>query len=120
MFEQPFNFVRNINHGKHIVLFYEEPDYARMILFEFIKSGLGQTERCVYVSEENIEIVKREMYDAGINIHDFIKNELLIIHQIQQIPNLAASRIPQIAFERFAQITSHPWTKEDQQNRKHF
>jgi hypothetical protein len=95
-------------------LFYEEPDYARMILFEFIKSGLGQTERCVYVSEENIEIVKREMYDAGINIHDFIKNELLIIHQIQQIPNLAASRIPQIAFERLAQITLHPWTKEDQ------
>ena len=114
MFEQPFNFVRKISHGKHIVLFYEEPEYARMILFEFIKSGLSQREHCVYVSDENIEIVKREMSDAGINIHDFIKNTLLLIHQI---PNLAPSRIPQIAFERLEQVTLHPWTKEDQPDR---
>jgi hypothetical protein len=85
-----------------------------MILFEFIKSGLSQREHCVYVSEENIEIVKREMSDAGINIHGFMKNELLLIHQI---PNLAASRIPQIALERLVQITLHPWTKEDQPDR---
>jgi hypothetical protein len=42
MTEQPFNFVRKVKHGKHIVLFYEEPEYARMIIFEFIKSGLTQ------------------------------------------------------------------------------
>src|SRR5215467_7536033 len=114
MFEQPFNFVRKISHGKHIVLFYEELEYARMILFEFIKNGLSQREQCVYVSEENIEMVKREMSDAGIDIHDFIKNELLLIHQI---PNLAASRIPQVAFDRLPQITLHPWTKEAQPDR---
>jgi hypothetical protein len=114
MFEQPFNFVRKVNHGKHIVLFYEEPEYARMILFEFIKSGLSQREQCIYVSEEDKEIVKREMSDAGINIHEFIKNNLLLIHQI---PNLAVSRISQIALERLAQITLHPWTKEDQPDR---
>jgi len=34
------------------------------------------------MEEENIEIVKREMSDARINIHNFIKNNLLLIHQI--------------------------------------
>jgi hypothetical protein len=110
MFEQPFNFVRKVKHGKHIVLFYEEPEYARMILFEFIKSGLNKGEHCIYVSEEDKEIVKREMSDAGISI----KNDLLLIHQI---PNLATTGISQITLERLSQITLHPWTKEDQPER---
>ena len=52
MFERPSHFVRKVERGKHIVLFYEEPEYGRMILFEFIKSGLIKGERCIYVSEE--------------------------------------------------------------------
>jgi hypothetical protein len=114
IFEQPFNFVRKVKQGKHIVLFYEEPEYARMILFEFIISGLSQRERCIYVSEEEKEAVEREMSDAGINVNQFTKSELLSIHQI---PNLAAQQIPQITLERLAQITVHPWTKEDKPER---
>src|SRR5215467_981827 len=110
MFEQPLNFVRKLKHGKHIVLFYEEPEYARMILFEFIKSGLNKGERCIYVSDEDKEIVKREMSDAGINVDQFTKNDLLSIHQI---PNLAAEQIPQITLERLAQITVYPGTKKE-------
>ena len=114
LFEQPFNFVRKVKHGEHIVLFYEEPEYARMILFEFIKSGLNKGEHCIYVSEEDKEIVKMEMSDASINVDEFIKNDLLLIHQI---PNLATTGIPQITLERLTQITLHPWTKEDRLER---
>ena len=110
MFEQPFNFVRKVKHGKHIVLFYEEPEYARMILFEFIKSGLNKGEHCIYVSEEDNVAVKREMSDAGINVDQYTKSDLLSIHQIA---NLAAQQIPQVTFERLAQITVHPWTKQE-------
>ena len=110
MFERPSNFVRKVERGKHIVLFYEEPEYARMILFEFIKSGLNKGERCIYVSDEDKEIVRREMSDAGINVDQFTKNDLLSIHQI---PNLAAEQIPQITLERLAQITVYPGTKKE-------
>ena len=85
-----------------------------MILFEFIKSGLNKGERCIYVSEEEAEAVKREMSDAGINVDQFTKNDLLSIHEI---PNLAAQQIPQITLERLAQITVHPWTKENKPER---
>lgn len=114
IFEQPFNFVRKVKHGKHIVLFYEEPEYARMILFEFIKSGLIQGEDCTYISEEDRETVKREMSDAGINVHEYIKNDKLLIHQIS---NLATAQIPRIALERLAQVTLHPWIKADEPER---
>jgi len=85
-----------------------------MILFEFIKSGLNKGERCIYVSEEDKEAVKREMSDAGINVDQFTENDLLSIHEI---PNLAAQQITQITLERLAQITVHPWTKENQPER---
>ena len=35
--------MRKVKPGKHIVLFYEEPEYARMILFEFIKGVHDRT-----------------------------------------------------------------------------
>ena len=85
-----------------------------MILFEFIKGGLIQKEQCLYVSEEDNETVKREMTDGGIQVDEFIKNDLLSIHQIL---NLSSPQISQIPLERLAQITLHPWTKKDQQGR---
>lgn len=85
IFDQPLNFVKQVGQGKHIVLFYEETGYARMILFEFIKNGLLNKERCVYISEEDVDIVGREMSGAGINTEEYIKNELLLVHQFQNL-----------------------------------
>ena len=114
-FEQPLKFVRNVRRGKHIVLFYEEAEYARIILFEFLHSGLIQKERCIYISEEETESVKREMYDAGISIREFLNNGLLLVHQI---PNLADySNIPSPELERLSQFVSDPRTKNGQPDR---
>jgi hypothetical protein len=114
-FDQPLSFVKKVRHGKHIVLFYEEPEYARIILFEFLKSGLDQKERCIYISEEEPESVKREMSDAGINIEQSMKNELLFLHQV---PNLSGNaRIAPDALERLSQFALHPWTKYDHPDR---
>ena len=109
-FKQPLKYVRNVGRGKHIVLFYEEAEYARMLLFEFLNSGLIQKERCSYISEEGTESVKREMYDAGISTHEFLNNGRLLVHQI---PNLADHpHIPPLELETFAVgITSRD--KED-------
>jgi MEDS: MEthanogen/methylotroph, DcmR Sensory domain len=100
-FNQPLKFGRNVRPGNHIVLFYEEAEYARMLLFEFLKGGLIQKERCSYISEEEAESVKREMNDAGIGTHEFLNNGQLLVHQI---PNLADHpHIPPM----------HPWTKKN-------
>jgi hypothetical protein len=65
LFEQPLDFVHDVKEGQHIVLFHEELEYAKMISFQFIKNGLAQ-KKAVYVSEEDVEQVKREMADSGI------------------------------------------------------
>jgi hypothetical protein len=115
IFDQPINFVRKVNHGEHIVLFYEELEYARMILFEFIKSGLGQREQCIYISEENTEAIKREMADSGIDTNKFMKNGLLYIHQVPGLKDYSPGS--EIDIQRLTQIILSNKAEVDQPDR---
>jgi hypothetical protein len=85
LFEQPLNFVHQIDEGKHIVLFYEELEYAKMISFQFIKSGLVHKKDCSYLSEEEVESVKREMSDSGIDVKKLTQNNQLNIYQVSSL-----------------------------------
>lgn len=85
LFEQPLNFVHRVEEGKHIVLFYEELEYAKIISFQFIKSGLVHKEDCSYLSEEEVEAVKREMSDSGIDVNAYVDNNLLHIYQVPSL-----------------------------------
>jgi hypothetical protein len=87
LFQQPLNFVHGIEEGKHIVLFYEELEYAKMISFQFIKNGLAHHKDCSYVSEEEEEAVKREMLDNGIDVKKFTQNNQLHIYQVTSLTN---------------------------------
>ena len=82
LFEQPLNFVHQIDEGKHIVLFYEELEYAKMISFQFIKNGLVHKKDCSYLSEEDVEAVTREMADAGIGVNKYVQDHQLHIYQV--------------------------------------
>jgi hypothetical protein len=84
-FEQPLSFVHRIEEGKHIVLFYEELEYAKMILFQFVKSGLLDQKDCSYLSEEGEELVKRDMSDSTIDVKKFTHNDQLHIYQVTSL-----------------------------------
>jgi hypothetical protein len=55
--------------------------YARVISFQFIKSGLEDKKMCTYLSDEDVETVKREMADNGIDTNKFTMHGLLHIYQ---------------------------------------
>jgi hypothetical protein len=81
---QPLKFVDTIDKGsnKHIVLFYEDPEYARMIEFQFVKNGLLKEEHCIITTfEDNIQIIKNEMEANNIDV-EALKKNLLHIYQI--------------------------------------
>jgi len=76
-----------------------------MILFEFIKSGLGQTERCIYVSEEDKEAVKSDFLGgpfADDELVSFDRNHTLVSQDqkeglIQRITIPTLSRLTRYA-----------------------
>ena len=85
----PLKFVDTLGYGKHIVLLYEEPEFARLIQFRFINNGLLKGEHCIFTTheqEDNIEFIEKQMTDSDIDVEGFKKKN--IIH-IYQIPNAA-------------------------------
>lgn len=80
-FRQPLNYVNHVKDGQHIVLFYEEIEYAKKISLEFIKSGLEHNKMCSYLSDEDAEEVTRELADDGVDINKFSLNGFLNIYK---------------------------------------
>lgn len=74
----------------HIVLFYEEPEHARVIEFQFIRNGLKKEQFCCYITHENREFIENEMVDNGIDVAYYTKNNMLRI--IESIDILDDSR----------------------------
>jgi len=105
MFKQPLHFVDEYDEAvlgtrKHTVLFHEEPEYATIISFRYIKSGLDQNKRCSYISHENPETVKAEMAHNEIEVQKFTNNDMLYIHQFPKLRNFQARTAITSLFDR--------------------
>jgi hypothetical protein len=46
-------FIDQLKIGDRILLLYEEPEYARMLNFHYIRRGLHNGEKCIYLVVEN-------------------------------------------------------------------
>jgi len=78
-----------------MVMFYEEPQYARAVAFEFIKSGLAKNEPCAYISNEDQSLLMNDMRDSSID------PERVHIQQLRD-------EIPEVLFERLTQTIAGP------------
>ena len=82
----PIRFVDSLDTQKHIALFYEEPEYARLIEFRFLKNGLAKGEKCVYATEEDSGHIVLKMLSYGIPLECF-ESKKLCVYQIHNSCN---------------------------------
>ena len=75
----PFKYVDSIEHKQHILLLYEDPAYARLIEFRFIKNGLADGETCVYVTHEDSGLIVLQFLNYGIPMQYFQNGKLRVI-----------------------------------------
>lgn len=79
----PLRFVETIGNGKHVVLFYEEPQYGRKVQFRFINNGLLKGEHGIITTvQDDIQHIENQMLDNGIDVEGFKRKGLLHIYQI--------------------------------------
>jgi MEDS: MEthanogen/methylotroph, DcmR Sensory domain len=84
----PLRFVDTLDNGKHIVLFYEDPEYGKRIQFHFINNGLLKGEHGIITTVQNdSNLIENEMIDTGIDVEGFKKKGLLHIYQISNPAN---------------------------------
>jgi hypothetical protein len=107
-FKQPLNYVHHVKECQHIVLFYEEVEYARVISFEFIKGGLEDNKMCSYLSDEEVETVIREMAYNGIDVNKFTMNGLLHIYQFPCKTHTRNTRIKEHDLEKIISNFTRP------------
>jgi len=102
---QVFDFIDNVEElPKHIVMFYEEPEHARMVALRFLKNGLERGELCKYdiPTDENDKegsiisnddansddhdkgFVEQEMQDYGINTIYYKEKGLLLLYSYRE------------------------------------
>lgn len=75
----PFSYIDSLEHKQHILLLYEDLEYAKMIEFRFIKNGLTNGENCVYVTHEDSGSIVLKFLNYGISIQYFQSGKLKVI-----------------------------------------
>ena len=83
----PIKFVDSLDTQKHIVLFYDNLEYAQRIEFQFLKNGLERGEHCIYAMSEDPKLVKEKMASYGIPVEEFLTKNLMRIYQLSDPSN---------------------------------
>ena len=80
----PLKYLDSLSDKKHLVLLYDDEEYAQRIEFEFLKKGLMIGDSCIYATEMDPGLVILKMINSGIPVRQFLKKNL----QVYQIPRL--------------------------------
>lgn len=83
----PLEYIDSLEKSQHIGLFYEEPEYARIIEFRFIRNGLAMGEQCIYATGEDSGSIVLKMLTYGIPLRYFQTGRL----KVYQIHNTCGS-----------------------------
>jgi hypothetical protein len=85
----PLKFVDTLSDQKHIVLFYEELEAARIVEYRYLKDGLLKGQNVIHITPDDMSIssIENEMTNNGIDVESFIKKGLLHIHQVSTTRN---------------------------------
>lgn len=81
---QVFGFIDNLDTEafKHVVLFYEEPEYARLVQIRFLSNGLKRGELCIYFAsdDEDLQLMQTDMQQCGVDVANYARRGLLQLH----------------------------------------
>ena len=75
----PLRYVDSIEKKQHILLVYDDIEYAQMVEFRFLKNGLANRENGLYVTHEDSGSVVLKFLNYGIPIQYFNNGKLKVM-----------------------------------------
>lgn len=76
----PMKFISSLREQKHLMLFYEDPESAKLIEFLFLKQGLDSGENCIYATGEDSGDVILSLLRYGIPQESFFTKRIQVFH----------------------------------------
>ncbi|HJY10150.1 MAG TPA: MEDS domain-containing protein [Nitrososphaeraceae archaeon] len=65
---RPFKFLDRMEGNNHIVLLYDNPKYADLLMARYFSNGLKKGESCIFFTPDNPEQVRKRLSTQGIVI----------------------------------------------------
>lgn len=73
-------FIRTLEGKKHIMLYYEDDEYAKLVEFLFLKQGLDLGEDCIHATDEDSGSVVLNLLRYGISLEDFLSKKIQVFY----------------------------------------
>jgi hypothetical protein len=79
---RPIKFIDQLEGNKHIVLLYDNEDYADLIIARYFSKGLEKGESCVFFTDEDPKKIRRMLTSQGLDVERYEKANTLRIFQM--------------------------------------
>ena len=76
----PIKFINSLDEKKHLMLFYEDAENAKLIEFLFLKQGLERGEGCIYATAEDSGAIVLSLLRYGIPLESFLSKKIQVFH----------------------------------------
>jgi hypothetical protein len=91
-YNQLFDFLDHLDTTihTHLLMFYEEPEYARLVQFRFLKDGLTKGEGAMYIAmdEQDLLFTNNALTEYGIDVNNYAEKGLLQLYVNKGVSDL--------------------------------
>lgn len=81
---RPLRFVDRLEGNNHIVLLYDMPKYADLVIGRYLFNGLEKGESCIFFTSDEPEVIEKRLSAQSIDVDSYMKADLLRIFCIER------------------------------------
>jgi hypothetical protein len=81
---RPIKFLDRMERNNHIVLLYDNEEYADLVISRYLLNGLQKGESCIFFTADKPEIIEERLSAEGIDVNSYKQTNSLRIFRIER------------------------------------
>jgi hypothetical protein len=81
---RPIKFLDRMERNNHIVLLYDNEEYANLVISRYLLNGLQKGESCIFFTADKPEIIEERLSAEGIDVDSYKQTNSLRIFRIER------------------------------------
>lgn len=81
---RPIKFLDRMERNNHIVLLYDNEEYADLVISRYLLNGLQKGESCIFFTADKPEIIEERLSAEGIDVDSYKQTNSLRIFHIER------------------------------------
>ena len=81
---RPIKFLDRMERNNHIVLLYDNEEYADLVISRYLLNGLEKGESCIFFTADKPEIIEERLSAEGIDVDSYKQTNSLRIFRIER------------------------------------